>query len=448
VRRVAWLDRDAARLSRRTFLRGAGALVALPFLEAMWPASARAQAAASARRFLAWYVPNGINMADWTPAATGSAFALPPILAPLASVRDEVLVLTGLANRAAQDSVPGDHARGTGSFLTAHHVKRTDGSDIENAVSLDQRIAQGIGPGTSLPSLQLGAEAGGSTGNCDSGYSCAYSRNISWAGPQSPLAKETNPSSAFDRLFQGPDAQLSDAERARRRAERLSILDAVGDDATRLRIDLGASDRHKLDEYLSGVRALELRVENLASAACQVAEPGEPADFPARVRAMADLIVLAFQCDVTRVVTFMAANAGSNQTYPDLGVYDGHHQISHHQGDPTNLANLTLIDTWEVEQLAYLIGRLVAVQEPGGSLLDSTIVFFSSEIEDGDAHRHTNMPILVAGRGGGALVPGRHVRFSTSPAPSVASLFLTFLAAFGIQDASFGDDGTSPLTIA
>jgi hypothetical protein len=446
MKRVAWLDGDRARLSRRSFLRGAGAAIALPFLEAMWPRAARAQAQASAQRFLAWYVPNGIRMADWTPAATGASYALTPILAPLANVRDELLVLTGLANRAGNDSVPGDHARGTGSFLTATRVFRTDGADIRNGISLDQRLAQAVGGATSLPSLQLGAEGGGSTGNCDSGYSCAYARNISWAGPQSPLAKETNPSSAFERLFSGDGEQLTPAERERRRVQRLSVLDFVHEDATRLRLELGASDRQKLDEYLTGVRALELRVESLGSSACQVESPADPGDdFEARVRAMADLIVLAFQCDATRIVTFMQANAGSNQTYPWLQVFDGHHQISHHQNDPTNLANLTAIDTWEIEQFAYLLERLASVQEPGGSLLDSALVFFSSEIEDGDAHRHSNMPILLAGRGGGAVVPGRHLRFSGSP--SVANLFLTILRAFGIGDASFGDDGTAPLTL-
>lgn len=446
MKRVPWLDRETARLSRRTFLRGAGTAIALPFFEAMWPASARAQAAASARRFLAWYVPNGMRMSDWTPAAPGANYTLTPILAPIANVRSELLVLTGLANRAGQDNAPGDHARGTGCFLTAKRVKRTDGADIENAISLDQRIAAAIGSATSLPSLQLGTEGGGATGNCDSGYSCAYARNISWAGPQSPLAKETNPVSAFDRLFQSADDGLPAAERERRRAERLSILDAVTDDAHALRLSLGSSDRQKLDEYLTGVRALELRVENLTSSACTVSEPDEPDDYPARVRAMADLIVLAFRCDVTRVITFMQANAGSNQTYPDLGVFDGHHQISHHQNNATNLANLTLIDTWEVGQFAYLLEQLMAVQEPGGSLLDSSIVFFSSEIEDGDAHRHTNMPILLAGSGGGSILTGQHLRFTG--APPVANLFLTILRSFGIQDATFGDEGTAPLTLA
>lgn len=446
MKRVPWLDDDRARLSRRTFLRGAGAMVALPFLEAMWPRSARAQAAATAKRFIAWYVPNGIEMPGWTPATTGASYAMTPILTPLASLRSEVLVLSGLANLNARATVPGDHARGTGSFLTARSVRRTDGSDIENGISLDQRIAQFVGGTTTLPSLQLGAESGGSTGNCDSGYSCAYSRNVSWAGPQTPLAKETDPVSAFERLFQGTDTTLTAEERERRRVERLSVLDAVAEDARRLRLELGGDDRHKLDEYLAGVRELELRVASASGGSCEATAPEDPTNFRERVRAMTDLIVIALRCDATRVVTFMQGNAGSNQTFPWLGVLDGHHQVSHHQNDATNLASLRSINTWEIEQLAYLLQQLAANAEPsGGTLLDSSIVFFSSEIEDGDAHRHTNLPVLVAGRGGGALAPGRHVRLTNNT--PIANLYLTFLRAFGIQDATFGADGTSPLTI-
>lgn len=433
-------------LSRRTFLRGAGAAVALPFLDAMVPAFARAQGAATARRFLAWYVPNGIHMPAWTPASTGPGYALTPILEPLAPLRSEVLVLSKLSNRAATDSVPGDHARGTGSFLTCTRVRRTEGADIENGISLDQLIAQEIGRSTTLPSLQLGAEGGGSSGNCDSGYSCAYARNVSWAGPSTPLAKETNPQSAFDRLFQGADAALSAEERERRRHFRLSVLDAVLEDAHRLRLELGGSDRGKLDEYLTGVRELELRVEANAGAACTVPRPEAPADHRERVRAMCDIMALAFRCDVTRVITFMQSNAGSNLTYPWLGVNDGHHQMSHHQGNPANHAALQAIDTWEVEQFAYLLGQLAAIPEPGGSVLDSSLVFFSSEIEDGDRHSHVNLPVLLAGRGGGAVQPGRHLSWSSER--KLADLFLTILAAFGIPRASFGLDGTAPLSLA
>ncbi len=445
MRRVPWLDVDRARLSRRTFLRGAGVAVALPFLEAMWPRAAQAQAAASAKRFLAWYVPNGIHMADWTPAAIGANYTLPAILAPLAAVRDDVLVLTGLQNAAARVvTMGGAHARGTGTFLTARPVNPSGGTELENGISIDQRIAQVIGAATSLPSMQLGTEGGSSTGSCDS-TSCAYSRNISWAGPQSPLAKETNPVSAFQRLFQGAGSLLPPAELERRRLLRLSILDTVTDDANRLVLELGSSDRQKVDEYLTGVRALELRIQDISTSQCEASEPGAPADFVAQLRAMVDLMVVAFQCDRTRVISFMALNAGSNRTYPWLGILDGHHQISHHEDNTANFAMLRTIDTWEVEQFAYLLQRLAAIQEPGGSLLDSSLVYFSSEIEDGNGHRHTNLPILLAGRGGGAVQSGRHLRFTGLP--PVANLFLTVLRAFGINDATFGQHGTAPLTL-
>ena len=432
-------------MSRRSFLRGAGVAVTLPFLEAMWPRSARAQAAASARRFLAWYVPNGIVMEDWTPAATGTGFALPPILASLAPVRDAVLVISGLANAAARVvTMGGAHARGTGSFLTARPINPSGGSELENGISLDQRIAQAIGAQTSLPSMQLGMEGGSSGGSCDS-TSCAYSRNISWAGPQTPLAKETNPVSAFQRLFPVSGAQLPAAEQERRRQQRLSILDAVTGDANRLHLDLGTSDRQKLDEYLTGVRALELRVQDASPSQCDAAEPAESTDFTAQLRAMIDVMVLALQCDRTRIISFMSLNAGSNRSYPWLGISDGHHQLSHHQGNAASIAMLRTIDIWEVEQFAYLLERLAAIQEPGGSLLDASLVYFASEIEDGDKHRHTNLPILLAGRGGGAVQPGRHIRFSG--APPVANLFLTLLRAFGIEDATFGQHGTQPLAL-
>jgi hypothetical protein len=385
-------------------------------------------------------------MAAWTPATTGAGYALSPILQPLAPLRNELLVLSNLSNRAGSDSVSGDHARGTGSFLTCTRVRRTEGADIQNGVSLDQVIAQEIGGATTLPSVQLGAEGGGSSGNCDSGYSCAYARNVSWAGPASPLAKETNPQDAFDRLFQGADTQLSAEERERRRQLRLSILDAVADDAQRLRLELGSTDRRKLDEYMTGVRELELRIGATTGSACVATEPEPAADYRARVRAMVDVMVLAFRCDVTRVITFMQANAGSNQTYPWLGVNDGHHQVSHHQGNPANHAALQAIDTWEVEQFASLLQQLAEIPEPGGSVLDSSLIFFSSEIEDGDAHRHTNMPILLAGRGGGAVQPVTHLRFTNNR--PVDDLFLTVLRAFGIQDATFGERGTTPLTLA
>jgi hypothetical protein len=433
-------------MNRRRFLQGAGAAVALPFLEALAPREARAQAAPP-KRFLAFYVPNGIHMAAWTPAQTGAGWTPPPILAPLAPLRDRVTVITGLANRPAQPDGAGDHAGGTSGFLTARHALKTEGSNIRLGVSVDQVIAGAFAGRTPYPSLQLGAEGGSSTGNCDSGYACAYTRNISWSGPSTPLAKETSPQAVFDRLFAGRDPAETTAARARRQRDRLSVLDFVRDDAARLSRALGRSDRAKLEEYLGSVRELEVRVRTMDDAgSCTGDRPESTGDFRDRVRAMNDLMVTALSCDLTRVITFMLGNAASNRVYDFLGVRDGHHQLSHHQGAPENLRQLQTICTWELEQLAYLLGRMAAVREGERTLLDNSLVFFSSEIEDGDAHRHLNLPVLLAGSAGGAFAPGRHLRLARER--PIADLFVTVMQAMGLSETRFGDDGTGPLSLA
>jgi hypothetical protein len=432
------------RLSRRAFLGGASATLALPFLESAIPRSVRAQAGAKPpQRFLGYYIPNGIRMEQWTPSTEGAGYDLPPILAPLSKVQNRVSVLTGLYNRPARPDGPGDHASGTGAFLTAAHPRKTEGSDIQNGISLDQRLAQQLGSDTALASLQIGIDGGGSAGGCDSGYSCAYARNISWSGPTTPLAKLTDPRIVFERLFAGFDQQESAAETERRRRQDASLLDYVLGDATKLSMRLGTTDRRKLDEYMTGVRELERRLTGMSEGpSC---DPGVSPDgdlgFVEHVQAMSDLMVLAFQCDVTRFTTFMLGNAGSNRSYSFLGVTGAHHEISHHQGNRDNLDRLTVIDTWEVEQFAQLVDRLAAVDEGGQSMLDSTLVFFSSEIEDGDSHAHRNMPILLAGNVGGAFTPGRHLVFDDEPA--VGDLFVTILNAFGVPDTTFGDGSAS-----
>lgn len=430
-------------LSRRTFLKGAGTTMALPFLEAMLPRRAGAQTMAAPRRILAYYVPCGINMAAWTPAEEGAGYTLTPILQPLAPVKEDVLVLTGLSNRPARPDGPGDHASGTGAFLTCAHPFKTEGADIRNGISMDQVAANAIGDQTLFSSLQLGTDGGGTTGNCDSGYSCAYARNISWADENTPLAKEVNPQAVFDRLFAGRDPGESAEEARKRKLYRLSVLDYVRESTVELQGKLGKTDKEKLDEYLTGVRELETRIQALDEGpVCTGERPSAPEDFPDRMRIMADLMVTAFSCDLTRIITFMLGNAGSNRVYSFLGINDGHHQISHHQGNPTNLSQLQTIDTWEVEQLSYLLQRMKSVQEGDGTLLDNSLVFFSSEIEDGDTHSHFNMPILLAGRGGGAITPGRHVRYSQDR--NVSELFISILQATGVQVTSFGD-GDRPL---
>lgn len=418
-------------------------MVALPMLEAMAPSVARAQAAAP-KRMLAYYVPCGIVMNAWTPAATGASWALTPILTPLAPVKDDVLVLSGLANRPARPDGPGDHASGTGAFLTASHPFKTEGANIRNGISVDQVAANAIGAATLFPSLQLGSDGGGSTGDCDSGYSCAYARNISWASATTPLAKDTNPSVVFDRLFQGRDPAATAEQQRKRKLYKQSVLDFVLDDATRLKAKLGKTDKSKLDEYLTGVRALETRLQmDDQGNACTATRPDSSTDYRARVTAMTDLMVLAFQCDLTRVITFMLGNAGNNRSYDFIGVPEQHHDLSHHQGDPEKLTKLQAIDTWELEQVASLVQKLKDVREGEGTLLDSSVVFFSSEIEDGNSHSHFNLPVLLAGRGGGRIQPGRHVRYGGDV--PIANLFISMLDIVGAPVATFGDDGTGPL---
>ena len=433
--------------SRRVFLGGAGATIALPFLESLLPRNLWA-APMPPKRFIAYYVPCGINMALWTPPDDGAAFTLTPALKPLAPVRDQLLVLTGLQNLPARPDGPGDHASGTGAFLTATHPFKTDGASIKNGISMDQVAALGIAGKTSFPSLQLGIDGGSSVGGCDSGYSCAYSRNISWASAMDPLPKLVDPQPVFSRLFAGFDPTQTAAEIAKRNRYKTSVLDYALGDITRLQARVGATDKRKLEEHAAGIREIEKRIQDGrgASLCTPGAYPGDPADYPASVKLMSDMMVLAFKCDLTRVISFMLGNGGSNRPYPFLGIPNGHHEISHHMGDPAKLAMLATINVWEVQQLAYLLEELKKVDEGGGlSLLDSTLVFFSSEIEDGNSHAHTNLPILVAGGAGrGIFKTGRHVRYSMSPQP-IANLFTSILNGLGVANTSFGMDGTGPL---
>lgn len=437
-------------LSRRALLRGAGVLVALPVLDAMLDSRGALAQGTPPRRFCAFYVPNGIHMPAWTPSTEGAGYALTPILQPLANVQDDVLVVSGLQNYAAfaQGDGPGDHARGTGCFLTASHLYKTEGADIHNGISVDQVMANALSAQTRFASIELGCEGGGSTGGCDSGYSCAYSRNIAWAGPTTPRAKEIDPRSAFDRLFAGTDPAETVAQRERRKRLKHSVLDYVKADAQRLQSKLGARDRAKLDEYLTGVREIEQRLDGPGAAVCSFPPrpDGVPLDTTAYVRLMLDIVATAFACDITRVATFMLANAGTGRSYPFLGFSDAHHEISHHQGDATKQAKLQAIDTWEVTQLAYLLEKLKGIDEGGRSVLFNSAVFFSSEIEDGNSHFHGNLPVLVAGNGAGSIAPGRHLR--VPDATPIANLFLALMASVGVDAPAFGDDGTAPLSLA
>jgi len=435
------------RLSRRFFLGGAGAMVGLPLLEAMAPQRAVAGGAvAPAKRLLTFYLPNGIHMQSWTPAQTGSNFTLPFILEPLAPFQQDIVVVSGLDNLPGQPEGPGDHAGGTSAFLTCTHVNKSE-TEITNGTSMDQVYAAAAGGKTVLPSMQLGIEGGGNTGNCDSGYGCAYSRNVSWNG-NTPLPKVTSTATAFDLLFAGFDPGATAEELALRKAGRLSVLDYVLADAQTLHGTLSASDRIKVDQYLDSVRDLELKIEaedNAPACNLDAGNPGEPADLENHIQLMCDLMVKAFECDRTRTISFMLANAGSNRDFPFLGISAGHHNISHHGSDPQNFAMLEQIDRWEVDQLAYLLGQLAATPDgPEATLLDNSLIFFSSEIADGNSHSHAGLPVLLAGGAGGALETGRHVDFDGEP---MANLFTAMLNKLDVDITEFGDDGTGPLAI-
>ncbi|MEN9577617.1 MAG: hypothetical protein RJA70_626 [Pseudomonadota bacterium] len=428
------------RLSRRWVLGGAGASLTLPFLESLPQAGAQS---AALKRLVVFYVPNGIHMASWTPATEGPDYALTPILAPLANVRNKVLVVSGLANEPAIPDGPGDHASGTGAFITCAHPNKSE-TEIVSGISIDQVVAKEIGGSTLFPSLQLGVDAGTSAGGCDSGYSCAYARNISWADPSTPLPKLTNPGTVYDRLFAGLDPTVSAADKVRRSLYQTSLLDYVKGDIETLSPKLGQRDRGKLDEYVTGIRELETRLGGAGLISCDpIARPASDYDFVTHVQLMTDLTVVALQCNLTRVVTFMLGNAATGRSYDFLGVTGGHHELSHHQDNPANLAALETIGTWEVQQLAALLEKMDAVDEGGSSVLDNSAVFFSSEIEDGNSHSHRNMPIVVAGGLGGALDTGRHVAYKNQE--PVANLLVSLAAGLDVDAAGFGDS-TGPLS--
>lgn len=438
------------KLSRRLFLGGAGAVLTLPFFESMLAKPVNA-AGNDIKRILAFYTPCGIHMPNFTPAEQGAQYTITPILKPIESIRNKVLVVTGLANTPGRPDGPGDHAGGTSAFLTCRHVVKTEGSNIKNGISMDQVAAAQIGGATRIPSMQIGIDGGSAAGDCDSGYSCAYARNISWASETQPLPKTVNPQVVWDILFGGFDPKASAEEQARQKTYRTSVLDYVLGEANSLSGKLGTTDRRKLDEYMTGVSELEKKIQKTGMGPVCTAIDRPPADlpYPEHVKLMLDLIALAVQCDSTRVVTFMIGNAGSNRSYPFLyangvAISQGHHEISHHQDLQENFDKLTEIGRWEVEQYAYLLGKLNAIDEGNGvTALDTSAVFFSSEIEDGNAHRHENMPVLVGGSLGGTFTTGQHVVVADKT--PMANLFTSLLKGIGAPVDTFGDDGTGPL---
>ncbi len=391
------------------------------------------------------FVPNGISMAHWTPTTKGAGYALPSLLEPLKELREDFSVLTGLTqhNANALGDGPGDHARSTACWLTGVHPKKTAGSDIRAGISADQVAAMQLGNRTPFASLEIGCERGAMAGDCDSGYSCAYSSNISWRSESTPVAKEVNPRLVFERLFGSGDKAGEDQSRARRDLFNQSILDMVMEDAARLKSRLGKKDQGKLDEYFTGVREIEERIVKMEklgkdmALAGAVRPVGVPPNYGEHIRLMGDMMVLAFQADLTRICTFMFANDGSNRSFAHIGVPEGHHDMSHHGKDPVKLEKKRQIDLFQTQQLAYILRRLKETKEGDSNLLDNSLIVFGAGISDGDRHNHDDLPILLAGRGGGTFKPGQHLVYPNHT--PLNNLYLSMLDRMGVRIETLGN---------
>ncbi len=427
-------------LPRRTFLRGAGAAVALPLLDAMAPAmTALAKTAARPVRRLGFvYVPMGSHVASWTPpGAAGALTKLSPSLSPLAPVRDQLTVLTNLELR---NAYPGTHATSNAAFLSAATAKWTESSDYHLGTTVDQIAAQRIGQRTRLPSLELAMDLMDMVGQCDNGYACVYQNNLSWSSPTTPLPAEAHPRVVFERLFGEGGAP---EERRAALTRRASLLDWVRDDVTRLQGRLGPADRAKVSEYLDTVREVERRIQRAESETVDDRLPdldrpvGVPAAYADHAKLMFDLQLLALQGDVTRVVTFQLARESSNRTYTEIGVPDPHHPTSHHGNDPAKLAMIAKINQYHVSLFGRFLEKLAAAPDGDGSLLDHSLYLYGSGMGDPNVHDHTNLPILVAGGGAGRSKGGRHLKYA-EPEP-MANLHLALLDAVGVRLDRFAD---------
>ncbi len=433
-----------SKLSRRTVLRGLGVSLALPWLEATSTVVKAAAVGSSPTRMAFIFVPNGVVMNNWVPKTEGYGFKFPPILEPLAAVQNELLVITGLTHDKGRENGDGagDHARSASVFLTGAQPRKTDGEHIRSGISVDQLAAQAVGQKTRFSSLELGVDPGRMAGNCDSGYSCAYSSNISWSSESTPVGKEVNPRLVFERLFAGGKPSEIDKSQQQRTTLQKSVLDFIADDAKRLQTKLGRNDNRKLDEYMTGVREVERRLGTKTAKPLDVevdyAIPdGIPGDYQDHMRMMCDLMVLAFQTDSTRIATMMFANAGDNKNYRKIGVPDGHHDLSHHGDNPEKLEKISKINRFQVEQLSYLLQKMKSIREGERTLLDNSMVVYGSGISDGNRHNHDNLPILLAGSGGGSIETGRHLRYDLET--PVCNLFMSMLDRMGVNAPFIGD---------
>ena len=429
-------------LNRRAFLRGAGVLLGLPALDSLMPrAGADEGEKARPRRLAVLYTPNGVNVPQWTVRGESRDYKLSPTLKALEPLKSDFTFFSGLNHEEATPGPDGagDHSRAAATFLSGCRARKTGGADIRVGVSVDQIAARRIGHLTRFPSLQLSTESQRSAGRCDSGYSCAYQYNIAWKTPTMPLPPEHNPRRVFERLFGGVgiagDVRNADVRRKLQR----SVLDYVRDDARALRRRLASRDRDKLDQYFSAVREIERRIQKASAPdrGGRTAPAGIPESYREHVRVMLDLVAFAFQTDATRIVTFTLAHEGSNRSFPEIGIPEAHHQISHHRGDAEKLKKIARIDRFYVEQFKYFLERMKSIEDGEGSLLDRSMVLYGAGISEGNKHWHSNLPILLAGRGGGSLTPGGHIR-TPDPTP-MTNLFRALLERLGAPTDRIGD---------
>jgi len=425
-------------LPRRTFLRGVGATMALPLLDAMVPAMKAASP--SVPRFAPIYIGNGANMFEWTPATEGVGFELSPSLQPLAPFRDQMMVLTGLDNFPATDQgdVGGQHPRAAPAFMSCMHPKATEGSDVEAGTTIDQIIAERICRDTKLPSLEVSVDRNDVVGACDHGYACAYMNSLSWKTPTTPLPMETNPRFVFERLF---GVGATPEERAARVNEDRSILDRLSEQIARLNGRLGTRDRTKLGEYFDAVRDLEQRIAKAESYNSDFSVPeqpvGVPPTFKEYVELMFDLQVLAFQADITRVSTFMMARENINRSYPEIGLPEAHHSMSHHGNNPDKMKAFAKLNAYHVDTLAYFLKKLDSITEGDGTLLDHTAVLYGSGMSDGNVHNNFSVPVVVVGGQSLQIKGNRHLRYPKGT--PLANLSLSLMDKFGVNLERFGD---------
>jgi Protein of unknown function (DUF1552) len=430
-------------LSRRTVLRGMGtAAIALPFLDSMTAALAAPTKSPVRLAFL--YVPNGIMMRDWNPAADyeGKFREFPRAMKPLEAFRDDMLQLGNLTHnsgRALLDGA-GDHGRCSGSYLTGIQVKKTT-IDIKASISCDQIIANKIGSQTRFPSLELGMDDARQAGDCDSGYSCAYTNNLAWRSETQPLPPTLDPRVFFERLF-GDGAILSPEERARQAKDRQSILDFVTADTKKLETSLGPTDKRKLDEYLSSIREVERQLEKAEKDNAQI-NPGMdkpygvPADFAEHFKLLTDMMLIAFQSDMTRVMTFLVTREGTSRAYREIGIPDGHHPCTHHQNKPDLMEKVSRINEYHTAQLAGFLAKLKATKEGDSNLLDNSMIVYGAGLSDGNRHLHEDLPTLLIGRGGGYIKPGRRIVYRRET--PMCNLHMTLMDRMGVPVENFGD---------